>query len=120
MMFLRLLPMILADVLFAAHILRSHGMVPTLIILLFLLTLFIRRPWIPKMWQILLLLSVAEWIRTTATFVHFRLAMQMPYFRLLLIMGLVILFFVFVIFWWNNKKIQQFYQSGIEKGGEEN
>ncbi|HHE54615.1 MAG TPA: hypothetical protein ENL21_02455 [Caldithrix abyssi] len=119
-MFFRLLLMILADVLFAAHILRFNGIVPALLIILFAFTLLIRRPVIPKIWQILLLLSIGEWIRVTSMFVRYRLVMDMPYVRLLIIMALVILFFVFVIFWWNNQKIQEFYHLIPEKGGDQN
>ncbi len=118
-MFIRLLPIILADLLFAAHIMRFHGFVPALFVVLFGLTLFIRRPIIPKIWQILLLLAVGEWIRVAMLFVRYRMAMEMPYVRLLIIMGMVILFFIFVIFWWQNKKIVNFYHQNDEKGGDQ-
>lgn len=117
-MLLRLLPMIFADLLFAAHILRFHGTVPAFLVVLLLITLLIRKPWIPHFWQVLLLLAVGEWIRVTILFVRYRLAMDMPYIRLLIIMGAVILFFIFVIFWWQNKRIEAFYQTNKEEGGE--
>ncbi len=118
MMIFRLLPMILANLLFAAHVMRFNGLVPALFVVLLLLTLFIRRPLIPKIWQLLLLLAVGEWIRVTLMFVRYRLAMDMPYVRLLFIMVGVILFFIFVIFWWQNEKIVKFYRIEEEKGGE--
>ncbi len=108
-MVFRFLPFIIADLLFAAHVLRFSGLVPALAIVLLLATLFIRKPWIPRMWQVLLMLAVVEWLRVTAMFVRYRVAMEMPYVRLMIIMGMVVLFFVFTIFWWQNKKIQAFY-----------
>lgn len=108
-MILRLLPIIIADFLFAAHVLRFHGLALALIVLLINFTLFIRKPWIPIMWQLLTGLAIIEWIRITIYFVNFRMAMDMPYARLLLIMGLVILYNVFIIFRLRSYKIQKWY-----------
>ncbi|APF18953.1 hypothetical protein Calab_3307 [Caldithrix abyssi DSM 13497] len=115
-MFLRFLPMIFADLLFAAHVMRFQGLYPALAVVLLLGTLFIRRAWVPGLWQVLLLLAIGEWLRVTAMFIRFRLAMDLPYIRLLIIMGLVILFFVFVIFWWQNDKIQAYFKNKSETG----
>ncbi len=108
-MILRLLPVIIADFLFAAHVMRFYGLWPALIVLLLNFTLFIRKPWIPIMWQLLTGLAVIEWIHITIYFVNFRMAWDMPYFRLLLIMGLVILYNVFIIFRLRSYKIQKWY-----------
>jgi len=108
-MILRLLPVIFADLIFAAHVLRFHGPAPALIVLLINFTLYIRKPWIPIMWQLLTGLAIIEWIRVTIYFVNFRMAMDMPYVRLLFIMGLVILYNVFVIFRLRSHKIQKWY-----------
>ncbi len=108
-MFLRLLPVIIADILFSAHVLRFHGLLPALIVLLINFTLLIRKPWIPIMWQLLTGLAIIEWIRITIYFVNFRMAVDMPYVRLLFIMGLVILYNVFIILRLRSYKIQKWY-----------
>ncbi len=108
-MVLRLLPFVFADLLFAAHVLRFHGLWPAVVVILVNFTLFIRKPWIPLMWQLLTALAVIEWIRITIYFVNFRMAMDMPYIRLLFIMGLVILYNVFIIFRLRSARIQKWY-----------
>ncbi len=109
MIVLRLLPVFFADVLFAAHMLRFHGWAPAIVVLLLNLTLFIRRPWIPLMWQILIGLAIIEWIRVTIYFLNYRMAMGMPYITMLIIMGLVVLYNVFIIFRLRSPKIQDWY-----------
>jgi hypothetical protein len=108
-MILRLLPIVLADLLFAAHVLRFHGLWPAVIVFLINFTLLIRKPWIPIMWQLLTGLAIIEWMRITIYFVNFRMAMDMPYVRLLIIMGLVILYNVFIIFRLRSYRIQKWY-----------
>ncbi len=109
-MFVRLLPVIFADLLFAAHILRFNGILPALLIILLIPTLFIKKPWILLSWQVLTAVAIIEWIRTTVMFVQFRLAMHLPYVRLTVIMGIVILFNLFILFWLRSSKTRSFYE----------
>ena len=109
MIILRLLPLIFANLLFAAHIMRSFGLIWALAVLAFLFTLFIRRDWIIGIWQVIIAFAILEWIRTTLVIVKLRLAVEMPYVRLLIIMGAVILFNLFVIYWLQRPKIKTFY-----------
>ncbi len=108
-MFLRLLPLIFADLIFAAHVFRFHGLWPAIIVILINFTLFIRKPWIPLMWQLLTALAIIEWIRITIYFVNFRMAMDLPYIRLLFIMGLVILYNIFIILRLRSARIQKWF-----------
>jgi hypothetical protein len=109
MLIIRLLPLIFVQLLFAAHIMRSFGMIWALVVLILLFTLFIRRDWIIRLWQIIIAFEVVEWIRTTIVIVQLRLAVEMPYIRLLIIMGAVILFNLFVIYWLRRPIIINFY-----------
>ena len=109
MLIIRLLPLIFAQLLFAAHIMRSFGMIWAMVVLSLLLTLFIRREWITRLWQIIIAFEVVEWIRTTIVIVQLRLAVEMPYLRLLIIMGTVILFNLFVIYWLQKPKVRAIY-----------
>ena len=115
-MFFRLLPVIFATILFAAHIMRFTSLYPALAVLALLATLFIRKNWIPYMWQILTGLAIIEWLRTTIMFVQMRLDVGLPYLRLLVIMGVVILFNVYVLISLRNKKLQAFYVDKDKKG----
>ncbi len=107
----RLLPVIISDILLAAHFLRFYGFIPAVIILLLLLTLILRRKWIPRLWQGLLFIGTLMWIDTTANLLQIRLAMEMPWMRLLVIMGAVILFTIFSGFWLENKKLKSYFAS---------
>ena len=109
MLIIRLLPLILAQLLFAAHIMRSFGILWATVVLIPLFTLFISRDWITRLWQIIIAFEVVEWIRTTIVIVQLRLAVDMPYIRLLIIMGAVILFNLFVIYWLRRPIIINFY-----------
>lgn len=109
MIILRLLPLIFAQLLFAAHIMRSFGLMWAIIILTLMLTLFIRHEMIIKIWQLIIALEIAEWIKTTIIIVQLRLAVDMPYLRLLIIMGAVILFNLFVIYWLQRVKSSAYY-----------
>ena len=109
MIVLRLLPLIFVQLLFVAHIMRSFGIIWAMAILILLFTLFIRREWIIRLWQIIIAFEIVEWIRTTIVIVQLRLAVEMPYLRLLIIMSAVILFSLCVIYWLRRENITAFY-----------
>ncbi|HEM48991.1 MAG TPA: hypothetical protein ENO27_02155 [Caldithrix sp.] len=109
MIVLRLLPLIFTQLLFAAHIMRSFGVIWALVVLMLLITLVIHREWIIRLWQIIIAFEIIEWIRTTLIIVQLRLAVEMPYLRLLIIMGAVILFNLFIIYWLQRKRIRNFF-----------
>ncbi len=111
MLVLRLLPVIFADLLFAAHVMRFNGLYWALVVVALIPTLLIRNKWIPKVWQVLAGLTIIEWIRTTMMLVQMRLAVELPYGRLLLIMSAVILFNLFVLFWLRSKKLVAYYKN---------
>lgn len=109
MIFIRLLPIIFADILMAAHFLRFYGLLPALIILVLLLTLMIRNKWIIYLWQILLLAATLLWMDTTIDLVQIRIAQGIPWGRLLIIMIVVMLFTIFAGVWLENKKLKAFF-----------
>jgi hypothetical protein len=94
---------------------RFNGLYPALVVLALSATLFIRKGWIPSMWQILTGLAIIEWLRTTIMFVQMRLDAGTPYMRLLVIMGVVILFNVYVLISLRNKKLRAFYANNDKK-----
>jgi hypothetical protein len=52
---------------------------------------FVRRQWAARTLQAALLLGTAEWLRTTAFFVHLRQSLGQPWTRLAVILGAVAL-----------------------------
>ncbi|MEJ2053063.1 MAG: hypothetical protein P8X42_04000 [Calditrichaceae bacterium] len=109
MIIVRLLPLIFAQLLLAAHIMRSQGLIWAIIVLFLLMTLFIRRGWIIRFWQIIIGLAAIEWIRTTLIITHLRINIDMPYTRMLVIMIAVILYNLFVIYWLQRPVISDHY-----------
>lgn len=92
MNFLRLLPVIGSFGLLAAHFYRAE--LPMLVgLCAFLpLLLFLRRPWVPQMFQGLLVIGALEWLRTLYMLAAMRIGFDQPWGRLALILGAVALF----------------------------
>lgn len=111
MMVMRLLPVILTTLLLAAHVLRFYGILPAAIVLLLLVTLFVRKNFMRRMWQAFLALATIMWIHTTILLVDIRLAHQAPWIRLAAILVAVIAFNIFTILWLENETIKRHYQT---------
>jgi membrane-associated PAP2 superfamily phosphatase len=92
MTLLRLIPVILSALLLGAHYLRSGQIVLAVALVLFPLLLFVKRAWVARSAQLVLLLGGLEWIRTLLVFVAARRAMEQPWTRLAVILGTVALF----------------------------
>lgn len=87
---LRFIPVVLSALLLGAHFLRA-GLIPiALLSLLFPSLLFIRRAWAARFVQIILALGAFEWIRTLLVLVAERQAEGQPWYRLAIILGLVV------------------------------
>jgi hypothetical protein len=56
------------------------------------LLLFLRKTWVPPLFQALLVLGALEWLRTLYAFAAMRIAFEQPWGRLALILGAVALF----------------------------
>jgi hypothetical protein len=84
---LRLLPMILATLLLAAHVLRA-GLLPLALVLgLLPLLLLARRPWVARLFQVVLLAGTVEWLSTLVSLVTDRRGEGHPWLRLALILA---------------------------------
>jgi hypothetical protein len=92
MNFFRLLPVILSFLLLGAHFYRAGHVVVTAACALLLLLLFLRRTWVPILFQALLAVGALEWLRTLYVFASMRIAFEQPWGRLALILGGVALF----------------------------
>lgn len=95
MNFVRLLPVVISSVLIAAHFLRSGATIVAFICLFANGLLFITRSWSVRIIQVLLILYAVEWIRTLINLVQLRLEHGMPWMRLAIILGGVVLFTAF-------------------------
>ena len=88
----RLLPVILSCLLLAAHFYRAGLQLLAVLCLVLPLVLFLRRRWVPLVFQGMLVLGALEWLRTLWVFASMRIAFEQPWARLALILGGVALF----------------------------
>lgn len=109
MVIIRLLPVILANLLFAAHMSRSYNDVLALLVLLFTFTLFITKRWLLRIWQVYLVLGGMLWIVDTVGLVQGRIANQAPWTRLAIILSLVSLFSFFAAYWLEKPSLKKQY-----------
>ncbi len=92
MNFFKLIPVYISGLLLAAHFFRA-GMQPlALLALFFPWLLLLRRAWVARLVQGLLLWGALEWVRTLLDLVAMRRAMGSPWLRLVVILGTVALF----------------------------
>jgi hypothetical protein len=90
MNFVRLLPVILSLLVLAAHFLRA-GLLPLTIMLLVLIALLgMRQPWVARLAQVTLLVGACEWLRTAVYYILARQRADMPWGRLAIILGTVV------------------------------
>ena len=89
---LRLIPVILSFLLLSAHFYRSGQVVLAGLCVTTLLLLFIRKSWIPRLFQWLLILGSLELLRSLYYFAAMRIAWDQPWTRLAIILSAVALF----------------------------
>jgi hypothetical protein len=89
---LRLLPVILSLLLLAAHFYRAGQLIISLLCIALPFLLFLRRAWVPPLFQALLVLGALEWLRALYGLAAMRMAFGEPWTRLAFILGAVALF----------------------------
>ena len=89
---LRLLPVILSFGLLAAHFYRAGYPALTLCCIGVLILLFIRKSWVPRLFQFLLILGALEWLRSLYFLAAMRIAWDQPWTRMAIILAAVALF----------------------------
>lgn len=88
---LRLSPVVLSFFLLAAHFYRAGLLVPAGLCVAAPVLLLLRERWVPPLFQALLLLGAAEWLRTLYLFAQLRIEAGQPWTRLAIILGVVAL-----------------------------
>ena len=89
---LRLIPVILSFALLAAHFYRSGQVVLSAVCVAMLFFLFFRKSWVPRLFQVLLVLGALEWLRSLYYLAAMRIAWDQPWTRLAIILSAVALF----------------------------
>jgi len=107
--FTLLLPAIVSLLVVGAHFLRYGNFIVIGIILFLLLLLFVRHKVSARIVQIGLLLATVEWVGTAHMLISYRMHYDMPFLRLSVIMGFVILFTFASIFIFKTKILRERY-----------
>lgn len=106
----RLFPVILSFLLLAAHYYRAGSPVLTGACIGILVLLFFRKPWVPRLFQVLLVLGSLEWLRSLYYFAAMRIAWDQPWARLALILGGVALFTLLSALVFEYQKLKKLYR----------
>lgn len=106
----RLLPVIVSLLILSAHFSRGDLFVLSILCLLLPLILFIRRAWVARLIQIVLIIGSIEWIRSIFVYVNERQVSGEPYVRLVIILGIVALFTGLSALVFNNHSLKKRYK----------
>ena len=110
MNFIRLLPVMLSFLLLGAHFFRAGDALLAGLSVALLLLLFLRETWIPKLFQMLLVLGALEWLRALYGFAQMRIASGEPWTRLAVILGSVAVLTGLSGLIFRNRKLRTFYE----------
>lgn len=111
--FIKLLPVIVSLLLMAAHFYRAGLLPVTAIVLVVTCMLFVPHGWVVRIIQALLAAGSIEWFITLSKLVSMRQAMNMPWIRLVLILGSVSIFTFGSIFMFRMKSLRTRYRLDV-------
>jgi hypothetical protein len=86
-----LVPVVLSLAVLGAHFLRYGNWIGVIGALVIIALLFVRRPWVARLLQAVLVLGALEWARTLYVLVAVRAAHDLPHLRMSVILGVVAL-----------------------------
>ncbi len=84
-------PVVLSLVILGAHFMRYGNLLGVFGSLGLIALLFVRRPWVARLMQVILVLGALEWVRTLYDLVQVRVATGQPVTRMAVILGVVAL-----------------------------
>jgi hypothetical protein len=106
-------PVVLSILVLGAHFLRYGNSIGVLVALLLVALLFLRRPWVARLMQVVLVLGTLEWLRTMYELGHIRALHGQPYGRMLVILGIVAAITLCSALLFQSKTLRKIY--GLEK-----
>ena len=109
MIFLRLLPVILSLLILGAHFSRDNMTILMVISLALPFLLFVKKAWIPKLFQIALILGALEWLRSLYFYIQTYEENGQSWIKLLMIIGGVALFTALSALVFNSKCLKEKY-----------
>lgn len=110
MIIFRLFPVLLSFLLLAAHFSRADQTVPVVVSLLVPVLFFIKRRYILRIIQVVLLAAGLEWIRAMLVYIEARKSIGDDWTRLAIILSAVALYTVLSGLFLQNRKIMDKYK----------
>ena len=83
-------PVVLSLVVLGAHFMRYGYSIAVFGLLALIALLVVRRPWVARLTQVVLILGALEWVRTLYELLQFRAANGQPATRMTVILGVVV------------------------------
>lgn len=84
--------------------------IPALLCLVTIFLLLVKKPWVARLFQLLLVLFALEWVRTLFVLIQLRIDADLPWTRLALILGIVTLFTATSALLFHNKNMKLRYK----------
>jgi hypothetical protein len=82
-------PVVLSLVILGAHFMRYGNSIGVVGALALIALLIVRRPWVARLMQVVLILGALEWVRTLYELAQVRAALGQPFTRMTIILGVV-------------------------------
>ena len=83
------IPVVLSLVILGAHFMRYGNSIGAIGSLLLIALLIVRRPWVARLTQVVLILGALEWVRTLYALVQVRASYGQPFGRMMVILGII-------------------------------
>ena len=84
------MPVVLSLVILGAHFMRYGNSIAVIGSLVLIALLIVRRPWVARLMQVVLILGALEWVHTIYELVQVRAAHGQPFTRMTVILGIVV------------------------------
>jgi hypothetical protein len=84
------IPVVLSLVILGAHFMRYGNSIGVIGSLVLIVLLMVRRPWVARLMQVILVLGALEWARTLYELAQVRAAYGQPFTRMIIILGVVV------------------------------
>ncbi len=83
-------PVVLSLAILGAHFMRYGNSIGVFGSLVLIALLIVRRPWVARLMQVVLILGALEWVRTLYELAQVRAAHGQPFTRMIVILGVVV------------------------------
>ena len=103
------IPIVLSILVLGAHFLRFGNWIGVFAAFLLIALLFLRRPWVARLMQVVLVLGTVEWLRTMYELGHIRALHGQPYGRMVAILGIVAAVTLLAALLFESKTLRQIY-----------